>query len=37
MWNVKTKLIAVTAEATRTISKSSRNYLNNIPGKKGIK
>jgi hypothetical protein len=36
MWNVKTKLSAVTAEATRTISKSFRNYLNNIPGKKAL-
>ena len=33
MWNVKAKLIPVIIGATRTISKSLRQYLSNIPGK----
>ena len=37
MWNAKTKVITVIAGASGTTSKSFRNYLNNIPGKHGIK
>jgi hypothetical protein len=37
MWNVKAKVIPVLAEATKTISKSFRQYLSNIPGKHEIK
>jgi len=33
MWNVKTKVIPVIIGATRTISKSFRKYVSNIPGK----
>jgi hypothetical protein len=32
MWNVKTKVMTVIIEATRTISKSLRKYVSNIPG-----
>ena len=31
MWNVKSEVIPVTKGATRTISKSFRQYLSNIP------
>ena len=31
MWNVKSKVIPVSIGATRTISKSFRQYLSNIP------
>jgi len=37
MWNVKTKVIPVIIEVTGTISKSLRQYLNNIAGKHEIK
>jgi len=37
MWNVKTKVIPVIIGATRTISKSFRKYVSNIPGKHEIK
>jgi len=37
MWNVKTKLIPVIIGATRTISKSFRKYVSNIPGKHEVK
>jgi hypothetical protein len=37
MWNVKAKVIPVIIRATRTISKSLRQYLSNIPGKHEIK
>jgi len=37
MWNVKTKVIPVKTEATRTISKSLRQYLSNLTGKHEIK
>jgi hypothetical protein len=37
MWNIKTCVIPVIIGATRTISKSFRKYLNNMPGKQGIK
>jgi hypothetical protein len=37
MWNVKTKVIPVTIGATRTISKSSRKYVSNIPGNHEVK
>jgi len=33
MWNVKTKVISVIIGATRTISKSFRKYVSNVPGK----
>jgi hypothetical protein len=33
MWNVEAKVKPVMAGATGTISKSLRQYLNNIPGK----
>ena len=36
MWNVNAKVIPVLMEATRTIYKSVRQYLSNIPGKKGM-
>jgi hypothetical protein len=36
MWNVKAKVIPVITGATGTISKSLRQYLNNIPGKHEI-
>ena len=37
MWNVKTKVIPVIIGATRTISKSFRKYVSNIPGKHEVK
>jgi hypothetical protein len=37
MWNVKTKVIPVIIGATRTISKSFRKYVNNIPGNHEVK
>jgi len=37
MWNVKTKVIPVIIGATVTISKSSRKYVSNIPGKHEVK
>jgi hypothetical protein len=37
MWNVKTKVIPAIIGATGTISKSLRQYLNNIPGKQAFK
>jgi hypothetical protein len=37
MWNVKAKVIPVVIWVTGTISKSLRQYLNNIPGKHEIK
>jgi len=37
MWNVKTKGITVTIGTTGTISKSSRKYVSNIPGKHEVK
>jgi hypothetical protein len=36
-WNVKSKVIPVTIEATGTISKSFTKYQSNIPGKHDIK
>jgi hypothetical protein len=32
MWNVEARVIPVLIGATGTISKSSRNYVSNIPG-----
>jgi hypothetical protein len=37
MWNVKTKVIPVITGATRTISKSFRKYVSNIPEKYEVK
>jgi len=37
MWNVNSKVIPVIIGATGTISKSFRQYLNNIPSKHKIK
>jgi hypothetical protein len=37
MWNVKTKVIPVIMGATRTISKSFRKYVSNIPGNHKVK
>jgi len=37
MWNVKTKVIPVITGVTRTISKSFRKYVSNIPGKHEVK
>jgi hypothetical protein len=37
MWNVKTNVIPVIIGANRTISKSFRKYLSNIPEKHDIK
>ena len=37
MWNVKTKVIPVIIDATGTISKSFRKYMNNIPGNNEVK
>jgi len=37
MWNVKTKVIPVIIGATRTIAKSFRKYVSNIPGKLEVK
>ena len=36
MWNVKAKLIPLKTGVTGTISKSFRQYLNNIPRKHEI-
>ena len=37
MWNIKTKVIPVIIGATRTISKTFRKYVNNIPGNHEVK
>jgi hypothetical protein len=37
MWNVKTKVISLIIGATRTISKSFRKYVSNIPGNHKVK
>ena len=37
VWNVKAKVIPVIIVATGTVSKSLRQYLSNIPGKREIK
>jgi len=37
MWNVKAKVISVVTGVTGTISKSLRQYLDNIPGNNEIK
>jgi hypothetical protein len=37
MWNVKAKVISVIVGATRTISKSFRKDMSNIPGKHEVK
>jgi hypothetical protein len=37
MWIVKPKVIPVIIGATGTISKSSRNYVSNIPGNYEVK
>jgi len=37
VWNVKAKVTPVKAGANGTISKSPRQYLNNVPGKYEIK
>jgi len=37
MWNVKTEMIPVIIGTTGTISKSSRKYVSNIPGKHEVK
>jgi len=37
MWNVKTKVILVTIEATGTIPKSFRKYLSDIPREHEVK
>ena len=37
MWNVNTKVIPVIAGASGTVSKSSRKYVSNIPGKHEVK
>jgi len=37
MWNVKTKVIPVITGANGPISKSSRKYVSNIPGKHEVK
>ena len=37
MWNVKVKAMPVIIGMTGTITKSLRQYLNNIPGKHEIK
>jgi len=37
MWNVKAKVIAVIVRATGTISKSLKQYLNNVPENHEIK
>ena len=37
MWTVNTEVIPVIIVATGTISKSVRQYLSNIPGKREIK
>ena len=37
MWNVTTKVIPIIIGATRTVSKSFRKYVSNIPGKHEVK
>jgi len=37
MWNVKSKVIPVIIEATGTVSKSFRIYVNSVPGKHEVK
>jgi len=37
MWNVKSKVIPVIIGATRSVSKSFRKYVSDIPGKYGFK
>jgi uncharacterized protein with HEPN domain len=37
MWNVRARAIPVINEATGTISKSFRKYVNNIPGNHDVK
>jgi hypothetical protein len=37
MWNVKVKPIPIIIGATGTISKSLRQYLNNVPGLHEVK
>jgi catabolite regulation protein CreA len=37
VWNAKANVIPVITRATRTISKSLRQYLSNIPGKHEVK
>jgi hypothetical protein len=37
MWNVKSRVIPVIIEATGTISKSFRKYVNTIPGSHAVK
>jgi hypothetical protein len=37
MWNVKAKVILVITGETRTISKSFRKYVSNIPGNHDVK
>ena len=37
MWKVKTRVIPVLMGATRTISKSFRKYISNIPGNHEVK
>jgi hypothetical protein len=37
MWNVKTKVITVIIGATRTISKSFKKYVSNIPGNREVR
>jgi hypothetical protein len=37
MWNVKTNVIPVIIGATKTISKSFRKYVSNIPGNHEVK
>ena len=37
MWNVKAEVIPLVIGATGTISRSPRQYLGNIPGKREIK
>ena len=37
MWNVKTREIPVIIGVTRTISKSFRKYISNIPGNHEVK
>jgi hypothetical protein len=32
MWNVKARVIPVVIGATRTVSKSFRKYVSNVPG-----
>ena len=36
-WKVKTRMIPVIIGATRTISKSLRKYINNVPGNHEVK